>query len=84
MPQHSRDANSSMLHSSLDMIEFIGLSSVLNFHHGWNEELIFQFYATLYIAGNLKDSTTWEMEWMIETRRIKVSAYNFMSPFNFV
>src|SRR3954464_10409876 len=32
----------------------------------WNEELVLQFYATLYVSGNHMDITTWVLEWMTE------------------
>ena len=32
----------------------------------WNEELVLQFYATLYVSGDPLDITTWVLEWMTE------------------
>lgn len=67
----------------LDILETLRLTNVINFHQDWNEELILQFYATLFISGDPKDSTTWEMEWMTQDHRCKASAYQFMSHYHF-
>ena len=32
----------------------------------WNEELVLQFYATLYVSRDPQDINTWVLEWMIE------------------
>ena len=32
----------------------------------WNEELVLQFYATLYVSGDPLDINTWVLEWMTE------------------
>src|SRR3954468_1341347 len=39
----------------------------------WNDELVFQFYATLYVSGNPMDINTWVLEWMTEHQHYTIS-----------
>src|SRR3954468_18160913 len=39
----------------------------------WNEELMLQFYATMYISGDPMDINTWVLEWMTEHQHFKAS-----------
>ena len=34
----------------------------------WNEEIVLQFYATLYVSGDPLDINTWVLDWMTEHR----------------
>jgi hypothetical protein len=40
----------------LESIDVVGLMNVVNFHQYLNEELVLQFYATLFVSGDPKDS----------------------------
>lgn len=67
----------------LNTFNSMGLMNVVNFHQDWNEELVLQFYATLFIFVDPKDSTTWVLDWMMQDTHCKYSATEFMSHFNF-
>ena len=67
----------------LQVIEDYGLTHVLGYQHPWNKEIILQFYATLYISGDESDSTKWIMESVTKGKRIKCSAMDFVSHFDF-
>jgi hypothetical protein len=45
-------------HQTIEQIEQVFLKGFLHFNHGWNHEVILQFYATLYISGDIADSST--------------------------
>ena len=69
----------------MDMEDIPCFSSVLqDLHHAkliqfclecihWNEELVLQFYATLYVLGDPLDITTWVLEWMTEYHHYSVT-----------
>src|ERR1041385_4940931 len=39
----------------------------------WNEELVLQFYATLYVSGDPKDINTWVLDWMTQHQHYTAS-----------
>ena len=51
-------------HHVIDHFEHAFLKGFLRFNRGWNHEVIHQFYGTVYISGELVDSSTWILEWM--------------------
>jgi hypothetical protein len=70
---------------SLEVIERIEnsfLKSFMRFRHGWNREVILQFYATLYISGDEGDMQTWLMEWITGKEKITCSVEKFLSFLN--
>ena len=69
-------------HHTVEEIEHVFVKSSLLFNHGWNQEVIFQFFITLYISGNLVDSSTWVLECMNEDEKIKCSADQFLALLN--
>jgi hypothetical protein len=54
----------------------------MRFTHGWNREIILQFYATLYISSDEGDMQTWMLEWMTKEDKISCSAEKFLSYLN--
>lgn len=48
----------------LNQIDELHLKRFLKFNHGWNLELILQFYATLYASDDRMDNKIWTFEWM--------------------
>jgi hypothetical protein len=69
-------------HRTIKQIEQAFLKGFLRFNHGWNHEVILQFYATLYISGDIADSRTWVHEWMIEEDKLMCSAEQFLALLN--
>ena len=49
----------------------------------WNEELVLQFYATLYVSGDPKDINTWVLEWMTHHQRYIASVIRPKRIYNF-
>jgi hypothetical protein len=45
-------------HEAIERIENGFLKAFMRFNHGWNREIILQFYATLYISGDVGDIRT--------------------------
>src|ERR1043165_3306752 len=39
----------------------------------WNEELVLQFYASLYGSGDPLDITTWVLKWMTEYQHYSIT-----------
>ena len=74
--------SSPCFHQTIEQIELVFLKSFLRFNHGWNREVILQFYATLYISGDLTDSRTWILEWMTGEEKIKCLADQFLALLN--
>ena len=70
-------------HRIIDQLDQLHLKRFLRFNHGWNREIILQFYATLYVSGNLNDCSTWIFEWMTETEKITCSADQFIAMLHF-
>ena len=64
---------------TLDHIEHALLKGFMRFNHGWNKEVILQFYAMLYILGEIGNTSTWTLEWMTGRERIKCSADHFLA-----
>jgi hypothetical protein len=64
-------------HNTLHHIEHALIKGFMRFNHGWNKEVILQFYATLYITGEIGNTSTWTLEWMTGRERIKCSADHF-------
>ena len=52
------------------------------FSQGRNREIILQFYATLYISGELGNTSTWILKWMTGREKIKCSTYQFLAMMN--
>ena len=48
----------------------------------FNSELIKQFYATLYVFGNPDDTSTWLLEWMIQSQVFCMTSAKFMEIVN--
>ena len=67
----------------LQAVEAYCLTNVFSFEHPWNQEIILQFYATLYITGDASDNSKWITEWMTEGKCIKCYAGDFVSHFHF-
>jgi hypothetical protein len=67
---------------AIEHIEHALLKPFMRFNHGWNREIILQFYATLYISGDLGNTSTWILEWMTGTEKIKCSADQFLALMN--
>ena len=44
-------------HYTLEHIEHALLKGFMRFNHGWNKEIILQFYATLYITGQMENTS---------------------------
>jgi len=69
----------------MDMEDMPCFNSVLqDLHHAqllrfcsecihWNEEIVLQFYATLYVSGDPLDINTWALEWMTEHQHYTMS-----------
>lgn len=64
-------------HEAIERIENGFLKDFMRFNHGWNREIILQFYATLYISGDEGEMQTWLLEWMTEEDKISCSADKF-------
>lgn len=64
-------------HQTIERIEQAFLKGFPYFNHGWNREIILQFYATLYISGDEGEMQTWLLEWMTEEDKISCSADKF-------
>lgn len=47
-----------------ESIHFANLTKLVSFKQDWNEELILQFYATLFIHGDPSAETTWVLTWL--------------------
>jgi hypothetical protein len=67
---------------SIEHIEHALLKGFMRFNHGWNREIILQFYATLYISGELGNTSSWTLEWMTGRERIKCLADQFLAMIN--
>ena len=52
------------LEEALGCFRDAGLLSFVTDKEYWNEELLLQFYATLHIRGDNRDTKTWVLEWM--------------------
>lgn len=63
----------------LNSIEELQLTDILCFNH----ELVYQFYATLYVSRDKLDIHTWVMEWMTEDRKVTCTTESFLDYFNF-
>lgn len=50
----------------LELLHMTGLLDFALFRQDCNEELIFQFYATLFIFGDMKDMRTRKLQWMTQ------------------
>ena len=69
-------------HHTIEQIELVFLKSLLRLNHGWNHEVILQFYATLYISGGLTHNSTCTLEWMTGEEKVKCSADQFLALLN--
>lgn len=58
-----------------------GLLDFALFRQDCNEELIFQFYATLFIFGDMKDMRTRKLQWMTQHTVYEASTQEFLSCF---
>ena len=42
------------------------IKKIMAYQCDWNDEIIVQFYATLYVEDSDGDARNWKMHWMIE------------------
>lgn len=70
-------------HRTIDKLDELHLKRFPRFNHGWNREIILQFFATLYVLGNLNGSRTWKFDWLAENEKITCSAAEFLDILHF-
>ena len=66
------------LEEALDCFQDVGLLQFVTDKEHWNEELLLQFYATLYIRGYNRDPKTWVLEWMIGNVHHEAKAFDLI------
>src|SRR3954469_24722214 len=66
----------------METIEAQNLTGLFAMETPFNSELIKQFYATLYVSGNLDDTSTWMLEWMIQGQVFRMNSQEFMEIVN--
>src|ERR1041385_4340634 len=66
----------------METIKSQNLTSLFAMETPFNSELIKQFYATLYVSGNLDDTDTWILEWMIQGKVFRMHSHEFMEIIN--
>ncbi|KAI5012685.1 hypothetical protein ZWY2020_024951 [Hordeum vulgare] len=69
-----KNASIPCLEPVLSVLHDEGLLPMCSDISDWNNELILQFYATLYISGNPEDINTWVFDWMSQNTHYKAPA----------
>ena len=62
----------------VEALEAADLTDFVNFRHDWNEEIIMQFYATLYLQGDMDNLSELMMYWMTAERQYRCKYSTFL------
>ncbi|GJM85155.1 hypothetical protein PR202_ga01582 [Eleusine coracana subsp. coracana] len=53
------------------------LTAIMGMHQHWNDEIIAQFYSTLWVEQDEKNQLDYKMHWTIEGNRFSITYFNF-------